>query len=63
MFNRELLRVFQARRLRDRKHKIPLNRSKKRKTVAFDDLNPPPCEDDEADLLALMFTPTNCTEV
>jgi hypothetical protein len=66
MFNRELLKVvFQARRLRDRKHKIPLSSSKKRKTVAFDDLNPPPCEDDEEeDLLALMFTPTNwCTEV
>ncbi len=59
-FNKELLKVFQVRRLRDRKQKgTPLG-NKKRKTVAFDDLNPPAFNDDENDLLGMLF---NSTEV
>ena len=59
-FNKELLKVFQVRRLRDRKQKGTPSSNKKRKTVAFDDLNPPAFHDDESDLLGMLF---NSTEV
>jgi hypothetical protein len=59
-FNRELLKVFQDRRARERKHAVPPS-TKKRKTLAFDDLNPPEVGDDE-DLLAFLL-PDNVTSV
>ena len=59
-FNRELLKVFQDRRARERNHAVTPS-TKKRKTLAFDDLNPPEVGDDE-DLLAFLL-PDNVTSV
>jgi hypothetical protein len=61
-FNKELLKVFQARRLRDRKQNVTPSSSKKRKTVAFDDLNPPSACDDDEDLLGFLLT-ANTTSI
>ena len=61
-FNKELLKVFQARRLRDRKQNVTPSSSKKRKTVAFDDLNPPSACDDDEDLLSFLLV-ANTTSI
>ena len=60
-FNRELLKVFQDRRSRERKHAVPSG-TKKRKTLAFDDLNPPEIDDNDEDLLSFLL-PDNVKSV